>query len=415
MKFIVSYIFFFLLPFTCLAQDYFLLDKISSSSEVQLKQNTQGGWVLYVDGKPYMIKGMTYEPVKVGNKFNASNQWMNYDYNNNSINDTAYESWVDINYNNRRDKKETDVGDFQLMKHMGVNTIRIYHPTNIKKELLRDLYERFGIRVIMGNLLGAYCWGSGADWRSGTDYTNRTHIDNMLEDVKQTVLEHKDEPYLLMWLLGNENDSGGSYQNSTYKNTNATSCPKEFAQVVAQATKLIHSLDPKHPVGVCNSTYKMLPYYRDYASNIDYIAFNSYSGPYGFGSLFRTVKFYFDKPVLISEYGVDSYDQRKRRQDQEAQVDYHRGAWRDIKRNSFKFGGNCIGAVAYTWLDSWWLCGSAKRQDTKKGAWRGPAKDGWFNDEWLGICSQGNGRHSPYMRQLKKVYYYYKEEWNGQN
>lgn len=175
---------------------------------------------------------------------------------------------------------------------------------------------------------------------------------------------------------------------------------------------LIHKLDPDHPVGVSNAFYLMLPYYNKYAPNIDFVGFNSYAGAFGFGSLFRTVKFYFDRPVLITEYGVDSYDQRKGVEDEEFQVFYHRNAWRDIVRNAKNTPGNSIGGIIYTWLDSWWLCGSPSEHDTKLGAWQGPTQDSWFNDEWLGICSQGDGRNSPFLRQLKKVYYFYREEWN---
>ncbi|MFH1768557.1 MAG: hypothetical protein ABH858_05310 [Candidatus Omnitrophota bacterium] len=76
-------------------------------------------------------------------------------------------------------------------------------------------------------------------------------------------------------------------------------------------------------------------------------------------------------------------------------------------------GGNSIGGVIYTWLDSWWLCGSSFRHDGKNCGMQGAIKDGWFNDEWFGICSQGNGKKSPFLRQLKKVYYLYQNMWNN--
>jgi len=66
--------------------------------------------------------------------------------------------------------------------------------------------------------------------------------------------------------------------------------------------------------------------------------------------------------------------------------------------------------VAYSWVDRWWLVGSPKVHDTHLGAWSGSTIDGEFNDEWLGICSQGKGKHSPFQRILKNVYYTYQEE-----
>jgi len=379
-------------------------------SNVVLRKDERGSWRLYVDGKPYFIKGITYDPVKIGEKLTSSNTWMNYDFNHNGINDCAYESWVDKNRNGIQDKDEKTVGDFYLLKEMGINTIRIYHYANVRKKLLRDLYKRFGIRVIMGNFMGAYCWGSGALWKNGTDYTNEQEKDNMLADVRKMVLEYKDEPYVLAWMLGNENDMKGSYGNSTFNNTNARDFPEEFAKFVNKIAGVIHKLDPNHPLGVCNGSYLLLPYYKKYAPELDFVGFNSYKGPFGFGSLFRTVKFYIDKPVLITEYGVDSFDQNKGKEDEDYQVFYHRNAWRDIVANSKKEPKNSIGGIIHTWLDAWWYCGKPDEHDIEKGAWQGPTKDSWFNDEWLGIASQGNGENSPFVRQLRKVYYFYRKE-----
>lgn len=411
-RFVVFFSVFCLFPFLIFAAHDDSVLQRRGKGKVQIVKGKNGGWQIFVEGEPYLIKGVVYDPIRIGDRLFSSNEWMNYDFNNNGINDVAYEAWVDENGNNIQDLEEKAIGDFTLMQAMGVNTLRIYHPTNIKKEILRDLYERFGIRVIMGNFLGAYCWGSGADWNKGTDYWNGEQCYAMMEDVKKMVREYKDEPYVLMWLLGNENDVKGRYENSTYNNTNAAQYPKQFARFVNKVIRYIHSVDPNHPVGVSNATYRLLPYYKKYTPDLDFIAFNSYEGPYGFPSVFRIARYNGDWPVVITEYGGDSYDQRKMREDQDYQVVYHRGAWKDIVRNSGVNGGICLGGCAYLWVDNWWFCGKADVHDTKTGAWQGSIKDGWFNDEWLGICSQGNGKNSPFMRQLKKVYYFYKEEWN---
>ena len=134
-------------------------NKTIQEGGVKILRYRNGKYQLLVNGQPYIVKGIVYEPVKMGDKLSSSNKWMKYDFNKNGINDTAYESWVDRNKNNRRDAGERATGDFQLLKEMGVNTIRIYHPVNVDKTLLRDLYRRFGIRVIMDNFLGTYGWG----------------------------------------------------------------------------------------------------------------------------------------------------------------------------------------------------------------------------------------------------------------
>ena len=110
-----------------------------------------------------------------------------------------------------------------------------------------DLYSRFGIRVIMGNFLGAYTKGSNADWQSGTDYSDKTHRQNMKDSVRKMVEEFKDEPYILMWMLGNENDSVGMDGNSTVTKTNAPKNPKAYAQFVEEICQMIK----RHAKGLC--------------------------------------------------------------------------------------------------------------------------------------------------------------------
>ena len=89
--------------------------------------------------------------------------WMKDDFNHNGKIDGPYDAFVDKNKNNIQDKDEPAVGDFKLMKDMGVNTIRLYHqPFKVNKDLMREMYDNYGIRVIMGDFFGKYAIGSGA-------------------------------------------------------------------------------------------------------------------------------------------------------------------------------------------------------------------------------------------------------------
>ena len=349
-------------------------------SNVRVVRTTRDVWKLLVNNKPYFIKGLEYSADIIGKGTPEPNSWMWSDINNNGKIDGPYDSWIDLNRNNFQDDIENPVGDFALMKAMGCNTIRIYHSENVNKELLSELYNRYGIMVIMGNYLGAYTRGSNAPWSTGTDYLDENQKQNMIQSVIKMVEEFKDEPYILMWMLGNENDSAGSTLNSTKTNTNATT--------------------------------KFLKYYAKYAPNVDVFGINQYVGPYGFGTLWNRVKQEYDKPVLITEYGCDAYNTKKNITCEQYQAEYHRSAWKNIENNSY-WGdgvGNSIGGVVYCWLDKWWLAGSSKEHDTKLGSWPGSTIDGLFNDEWLGVCSQGKGKFSPFIRQLRNVYYLYQQE-----
>ena len=165
------------------------------ASVVKIVKNKDGVWKMLVDYKPYFVKGICYSADRVGVGSTVSNSWMWSDVDGNGKIDGPYDSWVDLNRDNFQDSYEDAIGDFALLKAMGCNTIRIYDSENVNKELLRDLYNVYGIRVIMGNYLGAYTKGSGASWASGTDYSNEKQRQSMLESGRKMVEEHKDEPH----------------------------------------------------------------------------------------------------------------------------------------------------------------------------------------------------------------------------
>ncbi len=376
--------------------------------KVHLVQYENGDWQLMVEDKPYVIQGITYTPTKVGESPDDGtlSNWMYSDLNHNGKIDGPYDSFVDKNRNNLQDADEPTVGDFQLMKEMGVNTIRVYHqPFAINKELLRQLYKDYGIRVIMGDFLGKYTLGSGAAWNPGTDYNNPEHKRNMMESVTKMVMEFKDEPYILFWLLGNENVYGYA--------CNADKDPDAFFKFTNEVARAIKEIDPEHPVGICNGDVLYLDKFGKFAPDIDIFGANAYRGDYGFGSLWRQVAEEADRPAFITEFGGPAYSDGKTVDESEtAQAEYHRGSWEDIKNNmAFAEGaGTALGGVVYEWLDEWWKGYEPAIHDTK-GTWIGPFPDGTMHEEWLGVSGQGDGKLSPFLRQLRKSYYMYKKLW----
>ncbi len=378
------------------------------NGQVRLVQYENGDWQMLVDSKPYVIKGITYQPVKVGQSPDDGSlvSWMEYDYNHNGKCDGPYDAFVDANWNNVQDPGEKAVGDFELMKRMGINTLRMYHqPTPLKKEIFRDAFKRYGIRVVIGDYLGKYALGSGASWHEGTDYDNPEHQKNMLESVRKMVMEYKDEPFVLMWLLGNENVYGVA--------CNADKKPDSFFKFANEAAKLIKSLDPNHPVAIASGDVLYLDRYAANAPDIDVFGANAYRGDQGFGSFWSDVKRLTDRPAIITEYGCGAYAYcYTREQAEEAQMEYLTGSWGDIADNE-AFGdgaGNAIGGFLFEYLDEWWKGYEPAIHDTK-GLWIGPFPDGFMHEEWLGVAGQGDGKLSPFLRQLRKSYYAFEKLW----
>ncbi len=386
----------------------------TKGKKIKLQKYQNGDWELRVDDKPFIIKAITYGPTRVGESPDdgTMQNWSTQDLNENGIIDSPYESWVDANNNNRRDADEPAVGDFSLMKKMGVNAIRVYHqPFKLNKKIIRQMYEEYGIYIIIGDFLGKYALDSGADWESGTDYDDPLQQEKMLESVKQMVFDFKDEPGVLIWLLGNENVYG--------LGCNADKKPESFFKFANRAAQLIKSLDPqKRPVGIASGDTLFLDIFAKNCPDIDIFGTNAYRGRYGFLDIWDEVKRTADKPAMLTEYGAPSYAKGYTdTESQDYQASYHEAAWLDILCNSCGFGaGNAVGGIAFEWLDEWWKAYEPSYHD-KKGLFSGPFLDGYMHEEWLGVAGQGDGKNSPYLRQLKKSYYTYQELWSdtGEN
>lgn len=381
---------------------------------VQVKKYNNGHWQLFVKDRPFMVKGVAYTPNEIGKSPDygtlvVHKDWQIIDLNNNGINDVFFESFIDKNKNDSKDEDEKIIGDAQLLKDMGVNTLRLYHNCYNKK-LFRKLYKEYGIHILLGDYLGVYAVGSGALWHQGTDYSDRRQRKNMIESVKKMVLEHKDEPYVLMWVLGNENNYGVA--------NNAKDFPEPYYEFVNDVVKMIHKLDPSRPVALCNGEVLYLDIFAQKCLDVDILGVNSYRGYLGFGdSFWNSIRDTVNIPVLITEYGCSAYAKGMTREQAEmGQMEYHKGNWEDIWYNRAGSGaGNSIGGVLFEWLDEWWKAGTGTdpRLHDVQPQFGLPFLDGWSYEEWLGICSQGeDGSESPTLRQLRKAYYYYKDVWN---
>ncbi|OVE73341.1 hypothetical protein BVX93_01940, partial [bacterium B13(2017)] len=383
-------------------------------SKVNVEKNSQGHWLLQVKDKPFIVKGVVYDPVKIGESSENNNlrNWMFYDDNKNNINDVAFESWLDVNKNNKMDSTESIIGDFQLLKEMGVNTILLKHiPSNnsVHKKLFRTLFNKYEIRIIMGHYLGAWLYGSGLPQGSEVDYSNPLHRETIKNSVRAMVKEHKNEPYVLIWMLGNENNVAYWSSTNAYINLQA------YAEFVEEVSQMIHELDPLHPVALCDGHLNNFPdikTYNRFCPSLDIYAINAYMGPNGFSKLWNYVKKEFDRPLLISSFGFHAFDAINNNNSEKNQKEYLKGCWENILFNSVNKGsGNAIGVIINTFLDCCYLDGDPDLHDKGKQKWI-LSNDGFKHKEWFGIFAQGNNQHSPFQRVPRQAYNYFKKEWN---
>ncbi|MCL2143999.1 MAG: hypothetical protein FWH43_00675 [Endomicrobia bacterium] len=390
--------------------------KTTGTGKVKLVQYENNHFQLTVDGKPYVVRAMTYNPNRVGvrpvGEFNNIKDFSFEDINNNGRIDGPFDAWVDANRNDMQDPDEKPVGDFALMEEMGINTLRLYHAHVLNKELLNEGYEKYGFMYMVGNLAGMYVADTGATWEEGTDYSNPEHRKKILESVKTTVEIFKEEPYVLMWVLGNENNYGDA------GSTNADQKPEEYYTLVNECVLLIKSLDLQNrPVAISNGDLAFLDYCVKYAPDLDIFGTNAYRGEAGFGNIWKDIMNNFGKPVVITEYGCPAYAAGwSMARAEEGQASYHKGNWEDIEDNLAGVAGgvgNALGGVIFEWSDEWWKAGGDSDPfiHATHSQMGGAFLDGRAYEEWFGLCSLGDGADSQFKRQLRKSYFMYRDLW----
>ena len=375
---------------------------------VLIKKLKNNHYQLIVNNKPYVIKGVCYNPVPIG-------QGHDYDW------------WAD--------PYKPWLVDGKLMQEMGVNTIRVYKDGTdgeSVKQAIGDLYKLYGIRTVMGHWLGF--WHYPCPLYADVDFQ-----DTIRQEVLNMVKTYKDEPGILMWVLGNENNY--SFNGAV----NSWSCPRIdeeqdpikrvamraeiYYSFVNSLAKEIHAIDPNHPVVLGNGEAKYLEYAALVCPDIDAIGCIIYRGR-NFANLFNGIRFTFDKPVIFTEFGADSYDAFKDKEDQNMQAFFLESQWREIYQNlanNKEGAGNCLGGLSFEWTDEWWKNkeydpDSFKVHDTGSN-WSNPgfymdnqAKDGKnMNEEWFGIVALSDTEIESGLNKRipRKAYYIIRDFWKN--
>jgi len=304
------------------------------TSQSPIGDNGVDGRFLLVDGEPYKIWGVAWNPVPEGGVHPA---------------DLDFSGFADI--------------DIPLMQDMGINTIRTYEA--ITDTVVLDKLHAAGIKVINS----AYNWG-GAEVSS---------VDAIIAAVGG-------HPAILMWSVGNEWNYNGFYVGLDFDASAAR---------VNEVAQRIKSLDPDTPVA---TIYGELPGSGlvDQLDHIDIWRVNVYRG-ISFGDLFDQWQGIADKPMFIGEYGADAYNANDDGSgtpigyDPESQNLAVVALTQEIADNLVFEGalGNqrgVLGGLFFEWADEWWKAGNPDQHDvggTAPGG--GPYPDGTFNEEYWGI------------------------------
>jgi hypothetical protein len=307
---------------------------------------------------PYMIKGVCWSPASIGNSGEGDI----------AAREAEFVKWY-----------HTDIA---LMKEMGVNTVRTFldfgADTAVFRDILDELYAN-GIMVIMA-------------------------VDHASGDTTQTidiVNTYKDHPAILMWQIGNEWNYNNYYNRFPHPanpyEVNAVAAA--FTETTAQAIKLI---DPFHPVTsiLANSAHFVTDnwdetwgdpietYVNRYIPTVDVWGFNMYLGA-GLGVFFYEWENISIKPVFLSEYGTDAFNNlaSPAAEDQNMQSQFNQKLFLEVFLNSSARDADrfCLGGTFFEWADEWWKNGTPSAHDSGGFSMIGRHPDGVSDEEYYGF------------------------------
>lgn len=371
---------------------------------VEIKKNEQGGYTLYVEQKPFFSKGVIYNPTPIG-------------------------KGPGYNFFTRRPKAWNQV-DGKLMADLGINAVRVYSTGDdieAMKEFIDDLYQKYGIYTAVSDWLGLW-------EQPRANYADPAFRKATKERILRIVKELKDQKGVLMWILGNENNYTFSGKIGFWTSPEIEKIDKIYEKqqkkaeiyysFIDELAAEIKKIDPNHPVALGNGESSFLDIAAENCPNIDLLAIIIYRGR-TFGNIFENIRNIFDKPIILSEFGCDSYDAYRKKENQNIQSEFILDQWKKIYNNSTVSGnqtGNVLGGFLFEWTDEWWKF----NEGYPEGWSEHNPEAGWsngsyyydirakhnlnMNEEWFGIISlqrrQENGLNK---RVTKKAYFTLKE------
>lgn len=368
-------------------------------NKVYVKSETDG-MKLVVNGSDFFINGMNWDYFPRGTNF-------------------TYSLW----------KQPGDVikaaldSEMPMLKNMGVNTIRQY--TGVPAKWIKYIYETYGIYTMLNHSFGRYGLTVKGTWMPNTDYSNPAVRELLLKETKDMVSEYKNTPGLLLFLLGNENNyglfwRGAETENVPMQDRKSTKDASALYKLFNDATVQMKAVDNSLPVAICNGDLLFLDLITKECKDIDVLGLNVYRGT-SFTDIYDRVKKENGKPVMLTEFGADAFNELNSSEDQENQAKYLVLNWEEIYANAAGMGkaGNSLGGFTFQFSDGWWKTGQTTNLDIhdadaswSNGGYQYDYKEGQnnMNEEWFGICAKGpTSERGTYELYPRAAYYALKE------
>lgn len=365
---------------------------LSTSSNAVARQPepiTVSNKQLLVNGQPFVVKGVNYNPTP-----RTSPNWP--------------DDWT----------MNTGIvfSDFAKMKEMGVNAIRVYvkydrlfgnwneqHDpstdlTRVDQTVLNNYRtvmaeaDRLGLYVIMNYSLpenGLY--QSDQDVKFGKDARTRHKL--RFRNVINVFKNRTEFPMVLMWAFGNENN---------FSNKNGGLTPSQlFAYYQEAISEAKNGADASHPYTVVLGDNWELDIHNTAllgsAPSVDVWSLNTYNTEDGFKNLIQN--YTTNKPLLLMEFGYDACNNNVGcdpagngfPEAQQNQANFYKSRWENTmlpNLSAYNPARALLGGLVFEWNDEWWKAsGDFAVHDSGGFPNSNLGPDYFLNEEWFGLST----------------------------
>jgi hypothetical protein len=274
---------------------------------------------------------------------------------------------------------------------------------------------------MLNHSFGRYGLTVNGSWMANTEYADPAVKELLLAEVSQLVNEYKDAKGVLLFLLGNENNYGlfwGGAETEDIPEVDSTYLVRARAmyQLFNEAAITMKAIDDSHPIALCNGDLMFMDMVVEECQDVDIFGTNIYRGV-SFGDTFEQIRDTFNKPVLFTEFGADSFDAVRKVEDQSSQAYYMVSNWKELYQNAAGKGKamNSIGGFTFQFSDGWWKYEQTENleihDETASWVAGGYAFDfvkgeNNMNEEWFGICAKGpTNSKGIYTLEPRAAYY----------
>jgi len=325
------------------------------------------GRQLIVDGKPFIMKGVCYNPVRKGG---------------------THPSGL-ITVNPTTEDLAAIEKDFQMMHDAGVNTIRTYEP--LLDPRILDLLTKYQLHTIVPAL---------------------NYYLEPFEKTTSIVTRLRNHPSTLIWEVGNEWNTNFFYSKNADPAHPDGLGFHDSLNLLKHASRYIKSLDTTHPVStvITRAALKNESIWPTllHLKSIDIFGVNIYRG-LDFDHRLEQWSTHMTKPLYIGEFGADAFNTTINAEDDASQEVATRSLVTELLNNLSALNPNhvLIGGCIFEWNDEWWKDPkSTPNVHSTAGITEpdeGPYSDYVFNEEWWGIVDIDRNPRPAYQT-LKELY-----------